>query len=747
MTSLDENFIATTDKTTGEVSYCLKFDFGKRIINVKPDQKINLNYIHGGFMNDFTRDGNDLVIGGHMFAAHIQRVGIGFAKEVWDVELNEDSTYSVSIKEYRWGGSSVGYIETDVVRDVVMSEQEMADFQSEHNVTVQEGTNTLYITWPVVPPFPKHYHMNDCADYDPASGIIILKNFFLYGKDNVYVGDKLLSDILKESNFSGVIDNTDSKKRKSITDTFLDENIYGGVKSDKIRSLRGDDTIDGGKGNDAITLGAGNKTIVISQGCGTDTIYNFYKANSVNISLDSDDVYYEKSGNNLVINRVYDGNSEQTIINNYFKNYAKDNQIIVSNGEDVLASDLTNEFLSGDKYIRLKKNSLKVIGTALSDEAYSSGRNETFILGTGNDVIRFCSPDGFSVRPYEFGNDVVKLTKDSHVTLDIEGIGDRYSYERNGNDAIIKVKNWVQLDGRGNGMEEWYVTRSGSDYKIVKTEYDFNGSGYEPSGVETEVIMTKDEFKSFQKENGVDLKFGKNTLYTSWPVVPDPVKRYSMTDSANYGWTLGTITLKDYFKLSADNVYIGEKSLMEYFSESTFVINKSGAKTGQKIVGSFMNEELTGSKKADTITSGGGDDRITGGRGNDKILLGEGNKTVNINKGDGKDTLLISSDNTSTNIVFDSCVDRISFTKSGSNLVINREYDDKTEYTVIKDYYKNNIENDIKISVGDNVWFNELGADVADFVSEVGCKYPPVDVVEPAQHIDIPLVVLPNVLN
>ncbi|MCR5265211.1 MAG: hypothetical protein K6E29_01290 [Cyanobacteria bacterium RUI128] len=745
MTLSDENFISITDQTTGEVTYCLKFEFGNRTINVKPNQKINLNYIHGGFINDFTREGNDLVIGGHYSYAHIQRLGIGFGKEVWDVTQNEDSTYSVSIREYRWGGGSVGYLETDVVRDVVMTEQEMADFQSEHNVTVQTGTNTLYITWPVVPPFPKHYHMNDGADYDPPNGIIRLKNYFLYGKDTVYIGDKLLSDILVENNFSGVIDNSDSIRRLNITDTFLDENIYGGVKSDKIRSLAGNDTIDGGKGNDIITLGSGNKTIIINQESGADTIYNFYKADSVEISQDSDNVYYTKSGNNLVINRGYGDAAGQTVIKDYFKTWSNENNIIITNGDDILASDLTQELSNGDKHITLKTNSLKVVGTALSDEAYSSGRNETFVLGTGNDIIRFCSDSGISVHPYEFGNDVVKLTKGSHITLDMENIGDRYSYERSGNDAIIKVTNRIQLDGRDNGMEEWYVKRSGADYKITKTEYCFTGSGYEPNGVETEVTMTKDEFKTFQKENGVSLKFGKNTLYTSWAVVPDPVIHYSMTDGANYGWTLGTVTIKDFFKYDEDSVYVGENSLQEIFMSEYYLMDKSVSNKKQTMTDSFMNEIIKGGKKADKIISNYGDDIITGGKGNDTIMLGSGEKTVHIGQCDGRDTLIISEENTSANIVFDMDVDKISFTQSGNNLVINREYGIKTEHTVIKDYYKNNIENDIKISVGNSVWFDGLGSDVANFTAGLMCQYPPMDVVEPVQHMDIPLVLLPNV--
>ena len=715
----DENFIELINKTTGERIYLIKFDFGTRHIDVPKNKKVTLNYLHGGFEKIFTRKGNDLIIGDDWYHVMFQRLGVGFGKEVWYIQENDDSTYSVTISKYSWRGSYHGYsvFPSDEVT-IEMTSEELANFQAKHNVTVTNGINTLYTTWPVLPNPIIYYHMNDCGDYAPANGKIILHNYFLNGENTVFVGDELLKDIIKECGEIYFIGDKESYKPLNLKDTFLSENIYGGTKSDKIRSLAGDDIITGGLGNDKITLGKGHKTIVVSQGDGRDVIYNSAKSDSVTLEFDGvSDVSYTKSGNNLIINREYSsGNGEETVIADYFKNFKSQPKLTITDGNDIITQDVNSDLKNGVALLKIQTVSRTVKGTDFNDDAYSSYKDETFALGKGNDIIHFRSDGMFSFSPYSFGKDTVKLVKGSHITLDFDDVGGRLSYERRGNDAVITARHQIELCGRSNGKEEWLIKKGVNDsYEITKSKYLFTGDRYRSYGVSTVITMSKSELNEFQSENNVSLKVGKNTLYTSRAVVPDSVIHYSKVDTANWGIALGSVTLKDYFKYGEDSVYIGNQSLMDIFrnSPTEYAVDKSHSKRSQTISDTFMDEILIGGKKSDKITSLSGDDTIIGGKGNDTITLGEGDKTVLIGKGDGKDSLIITSDNTSTNIVFDPVVKGISFIKSGLDIVINRDYNDKTERTVIKNFYLSNLrENNTKITVGGSVVFDSLGFDI-----------------------------------
>lgn len=742
LTDYNNNFIQSINKETLDEYYYIRFDYGTQKIDVKENTKITLDFVHGGFREVFSRVGNDLIIGDDCYFVSVQRLGVGYGKEVWYIDKTDECSYNIEISKYGWAGSTVGYADTPgSIENITMTEAELSEFQANNEVEVKPGMNTLYTTWPVVPNPDIYYHMNDCGDYAPANGKIVLHNYFKYGKANVYVGDELLSNILQNNKkFSGLL-NKGTRKSYNLYDSFLSENLFGGDNADKIHSYTGDDTIDAGKGNDKIYLGEGNKTIIVSQDEGIDYIYNFQKADSVKFDFDTNDVYFTKSKNNLILNRVYNEGVEKTVINDYFKNYDKDNKIIIAQNDNVFTDDLSQELIDGTSYLRISTNSNKIVGSNLSDEAYSTQKDETFILKKGNDVIHFSSPSGILLYPYEFGNDTVKLTKGSHVTLDFDnGIGSSFSYERKGNDAVITSRHRIDIAGRSFGKEEWLIKKSGKDsYTVTKTEYYFTGNGYKSNGQVSVDTLTKTELEEFNKENGLNLKTGKNTLYTSWPVVPNPEKHYSTKDSANYGMLLGTVTLKNYFKYGEDSVYIGDKSLSEFFKDDDiiFTLDKSKSKKAAVIQDTIFKDTIIGSKYNDKITSDSGDDEINAGQGRDRIVLGEGNKTVYINKGDGQDTLIISDTNNSVNIVFDDEADEINFNKLGNNLVINREYGSKTEHTVIRDYYKDNTDSNIKISVGDSIIIDKLGQDIAGFVYDVTCKYPPVDNAERVDYTAI----------
>ena len=158
-----------------------------------------------------------------------------------------------------------------------------------------------------------------------------------------------------------------------------------------------------------------------------------------------------------------------------------------------------------------------------------------------------------------------------------------------------------------------------------------------------------------------------------------------------------TTTIKDYFKNSKNA------------DKLDGVTNVSVSGKG-KLVGGFTNDTITGSDKADKIYTGAGNDSITAGKGNDTInITGAGNKTINIANGDGNDVItgIAKADKIILNGLTD---DKLSYSKSGNDLVITREEEAATEgkkavtaKTTIKDFFKdsNNLDKLAGVTVKD----------------------------------------------
>ncbi len=705
------NFFKTVDGTTE--TYHIMFDYGVRRIDINKNTRVVLDFVHGGFENIFSRKGNDLIIGDDMYFCAPELLGVGYGKEVWTISCDGEGNYSAEIKKYTWMGSKRGYSDTPTTVEMqVMTQDELTEFAESFGLTLNEGENTLYTTWPVLPNPNITYHMNDCGYYAPANGKLILKNYFKYKNNDIYVGNQLLSDIIKGVENFDVTKRVFINKQHIIYDSFLSENIKGKDYSEVIFSRQGDDTITGGKGNDRIYLGEGNKTVVISEGDERDIIYKTTNGGTTRISLDTNDINYTKSGNHLVINRNYGFQTEQTILNNFFKNPDIYNQLVITNGDTIISNNLLQDLITGNQKISFDNNIHNIKGSDLSDEFYTTWQDETFSTGKGNDVIHFNLHNNFNNRYNffynSFGEDTVNITQNSNITLDFNTNDDeniKFAYRKNGSDAVITatrevkitlVRIWDRLYSIQNGAN--------NEYKVTITNYDFIDGSYQENGEISQEVWTEDTFANFRQENGLEAQANNNLLAPDNYVI-DPIIWHPIMQDIVLNVFIGSVTLKDYFKYNNSNIYIGNTSLQDILEniENISTINESNSAKATKIFDTFLDDTITGSRFSDSITSSFGDDNITSGKGNDTIFLGEGNKTVNISKVDGLDIINISQNNTSTDIVFDDDVLEVSLKKSSNNLIISRKYADKTEKTIIKNFYRYNLENNISITVGDEV--------------------------------------------
>ncbi len=109
-------------------------------------------------------------------------------------------------------------------------------------------------------------------------------------------------------------------------------------------------------------------------------------------------------------------------------------------------------------------------GSKKDDYAESTGANETFKLGAGDDKIYFDAKEGF-------GKDTVVLAKNEKLDLDIKNATD-VTYELQGNNVVVNAKYDVYL--KFGGGQAKLVNGTGDDLTGTY-ERNFNfGVGFTP---------------------------------------------------------------------------------------------------------------------------------------------------------------------------------------------------------------------------------------------------------------------------
>ena len=104
----------------------------------------------------------------------------------------------------------------------------------------------------------------------------------------------------------------------TINGSAYDDILYGGDGADRLKGNDGDDILDGGTGNDILDGGAGNDSYIFKAGYGQDTISNAGGGDDTLsfIDLNPADLWFEKSGNNLLIKLI--GTEDQVTVTNWY---------------------------------------------------------------------------------------------------------------------------------------------------------------------------------------------------------------------------------------------------------------------------------------------------------------------------------------------------------------------------------------------------------------------------------------------
>ena len=555
---------------------------------------------------------------------------------------------------------------------------------------------------------------------DSTTQTITIKNYFSKDGNSTKSSVKEIQIGGKKESLLDYYTNTVSAKSTKINGSMFNDIITGTDKADKISTGAGADKITAGKGNDTINItGAGEKTINIKDFDGNDVISGIAKADKVKLNFSSVDttVDYSKSGNDLVATREFYKKLDGTATTDAKSTETAKQMYVDKDGKLTTVAE-GNTKIDGNLYQSV-------------DGKYSTTNNGTFTSQV------YLDKDGKLTTDAKTGEDnntaVNKLyEKDTNYTMsetykhanesitETTTIKDYFKNDKNAG-KLDGVTN-VAVSGKGKivgGFTNDTITGSAKNDKMYGLDgnntYIFNTDAKTSFGNDTVYATGKDTL-SFATGSKLEYSLKGNDVLVSVKGEKD----------AN----LGTVTIKDALKSKKDvSISVGgvPQGTLENAIQDQLKFDQNTAKKGQKMNGTVFNDTFIGSDYNDKIYTGAGNDTITAGKGNDTInITGAGNKTITIAKGDGNDVItgIAKADKVTLSGLTE---EKLSYAKSGNDLVITREEEPATEgkdavtaTTTIKDYFKDS-ENAGKLAgvTVDNVAVTGKGKIVGSFKNDV----------------------------
>ncbi len=195
-------------------------------------------------------------------------------------------------------------------------------------------------------------------------------------------------------------------------------------------------------------------------------------------------------------------------------------------------------------------------------------------------------------------------------------------------------------------------------------------------------------------------KYGKNGIFIAIYYNSTEIGRINIDNPFRADFAQG-------LTMSSQNGFLHN----DFFAKT---IDKTKAKKGQTIKGSFYNETILGSKKADKIYTGTGDDNIDAYKGKDKIYInGGGRKEITFGLDKGNDTLKFTGDGKEAKTILDFFSPSYNgFRKIGKNLYIDNydNYSNKKAATqTLSDYF--DLNDGLSSSLEDYIYINEFDSE------------------------------------
>lgn len=368
------------------------------------------------------------------------------------------------------------------------------------------------------------------------------------------------------------------------------DTLYGDSGNDILIGDEGNDTLDGGTGNDTLKGGYGDDTYIFAKGYGNDTIIDSDGLNTLRFKGIKPSDILVNGTDEYDATITIKGTNDSLVIKDFRKSEEYRNYDLEIDGVKMHVTDKDSPFRhiyggNGDDVLKAVVDDSIMHAFGGDDTVYGSKENDVIYGNEGNDTVYAGNGNDFVYGGA--GNDIIDGGEGNDLLYG--GFGDdTYIFDKNcGTDVIndtegtsvIKLTNEVSLaDLRIDSVgEDVVISIRDTDDKLIITDFKQNPDNY-VLRIGDEEISVKDNITAEEKE--------------------------FLSGSENYDYIV---------------------------NENKTVI--AGGESGDRIIGSGMDEYILGDSDSDQLLAGGVNDVIFGGSGDDYINGGDGDDIIDAGTG------------------------------------------------------------------------------------------------------------------
>lgn len=368
------------------------------------------------------------------------------------------------------------------------------------------------------------------------------------------------------------------------------DTLYGDSGNDILIGDEGNDTLDGGTGNDTLKGGYGDDTYIFAKGYENDTIIDSDGLNTLRFKGIKPSDILVNGTDEYDATITIKGTNDSLVIKDFRKSEEYRNYDLEIDGVKMHVTDKDSPFRhiyggNGDDVLKAVVDDSIMHAFGGDDTVYGSKENDVIYGNEGNDTVYAGNGNDFVYGGA--GNDIIDGGEGNDLLYG--GFGDdTYIFDKNcGTDVIndtegtsvIKLTNEVSLaDLRIDSVgEDVVISIRDTDDKLIITDFKQNPDNY-VLRIGDEEISVKDNITAEEKE--------------------------FLSGSENYDYIV---------------------------NENKTVI--AGGESGDRIIGSGMDEYILGDSDSDQLLAGGGNDVIFGGSGDDYINGGDGDDIIDAGTG------------------------------------------------------------------------------------------------------------------
>ena len=463
-------------------------------------------------------------------------------------------------------------------------------------------------------------------------------SFGIYGNDAMHIKSLAGNDTLNGAAGNDILDGGDGND--SINGGAGDDTLLGGAGNDSILGGYGDDVLVGSWGNDTLNGHDGSDIFIFKRGDGQDTLTETYENTADNYlytdiirfgeGIEVADIRMSREGRNLILH--YSDTDSITLTHWYTNPYVRIEKVEFADGSSRTINSLEMEF--------------GVTGTA-SDDGFAPYGNDTahFKGLAGNDVLNGAAGDDI----LDGGDDNDSLNGGTGNDTLLGGAGNDSILGGYGDDVLIGGKGNDTLDGHEGSDTYLFSLGDGQD---TLTETFANGSD---SYLYTDIIRFSEGIdvtgmRMSREGRNLTLHYSATDSITLAGWYSNPYLRVEKVEFAD-GSSRTINSLEMELGVAGTD---GDDGFAPYGNDGAHFKGLAGndvlnGAAGDDILdGGDDNDSLNGGTGNDTLLGGAGNDSILGGYGDDVLIGGKGNDTLDghegsdtylFSLGDGQDTL------------------------------------------------------------------------------------------------------------